>query len=94
MSRADARGSEASFRQRHRQSAIAQIVRGFRQPCAHDLAHRRLHALFVLHVERRRQAPELDSRITLAYCVPPKCIVVARAEAAQQHHASGPASGK
>ena len=47
------------FGQRHRQSAIAQIVRRFRQARDGDLARRRLHALLVIQIERRRQSPQI-----------------------------------
>ena len=51
--------AERALRQRHRQAAIAQIVRRLGQARVDDLANRRLHALFVVHVERRRQSPHL-----------------------------------
>ena len=61
--RADLGRAEGALGQRHGQSAVAQVVRRFRQPLRHDLADGVLHALFVLHIERRRQAPKLLQRL-------------------------------
>ena len=60
--RADLVGPKRAFGQRHRQAAVAQIVRRFGQPVGDDLADGVLHALLVLHVERRRQSPQLLRR--------------------------------
>ena len=49
----------ATFGQRHRQAAIAQIVRRFGKALVDDLANRRLHPLFVIHIERGRQSPQI-----------------------------------
>ena len=49
----------AAFGQRHGEPSVAEIVRGFRQARGYDLAHHVLHALFIIHVEGGRQAPQL-----------------------------------
>ena len=51
---------ERALGQRDGQPAVAQIVRRFRQTFAGDqLANRLLHPLFVVHVERRGQSPQI-----------------------------------
>ena len=57
--RADLGGAEAALGERDGEAAIAEVVRGFGEAVVDHAADGVLHALFVFHVERGRQAPEV-----------------------------------
>ena len=83
-----AHAAQAAFRGGHRQAAIAHIVRGFRQARRDDLAHGVVHPLFVIHIERRRQAPQLVQN-HLGIFRAAEADLVAIAQAAQQNDRAG-----
>src|SRR5579875_1569587 len=58
--------AEGTFREGNGQAAIGQIMGGLGEAFADDFADGRLDALFVIHVERRRQTPKLFQHL---FCI-------------------------